>query len=178
MDINVSVAILVNINKQVLLAQRPPPKSWEGWWEFPGGKIEKNETPVDALYREVYEEIGVKITQFTKWVTRKYSHEGNDIKLHFFKVYKWEGEIVSKEIRRERSKMLHILSDKKRRFFHDQFISKYRPVLFENIKNGKLLGHTDNYIQIQMEGGSELINSIHSVKLADNHGTVVDGKLS
>ena len=98
MDINVSVAILVNINKQVLLAQRPPPKSWEGWWEFPGGKIEKNETPVDALHREVYEEIGVKITQFTKWVTRKYSHEGNDIKLHFFKVYKWEGEIVSKEI--------------------------------------------------------------------------------
>ena len=87
-------------------------------------------------------------------------------------------EIVSKEIRRERSKMLHILSDKKRRFFHDQFISKYRPVLFENIKNGKLVGHTDNYIQIQMEGGSELINSIHSVKLVDNHGTVVDGKLS
>ena len=87
-------------------------------------------------------------------------------------------EIVSKEIRRERSKMLHILSDKKRRFFHDQFISKYRQVLFENIKNGKLLGHTDNYIQIQMEGGPELINSIHSVKLVDNHGTVVDGKLS
>ena len=87
-------------------------------------------------------------------------------------------EIVSKEIRRERSKMLHILSDKKRRFFHDQFIRKYRPVLFENMKNGKLLGHTDNYIQIQMEGGSNLINSIHSVKLVDNHGIVVDGKLS
>ena len=87
-------------------------------------------------------------------------------------------EIVSKEIRRERSKMLHILSDKKRRYFNDQFISKFRPVLFENMKNGKLLGHTDNYIQIQMEGGSELINSIHSVKLVDNHGTVVDGKLS
>ena len=87
-------------------------------------------------------------------------------------------EIVSKEIRRERSKMLHILSDKKRRFFHDQFIGKYRPVLFENMKNGKLLGHTDNYIQIQMEGGSDLINSIHSVKLVDNHGIVVDGKLS
>ena len=87
-------------------------------------------------------------------------------------------EVVSKEIRKERSKMLHILSDKKRRFFHDQFISKYRPVLFENIKNGKLLGHTDNYIQIQMEGSSKLINSIHSVKLVDNHGTVVDGKFS
>ncbi len=87
-------------------------------------------------------------------------------------------EIVSKEIRRERSKMLHILSDKKRRFFHDQFINKYRPVLFENMKNGKLLGHTNNYIQIQMEGSSNLINSIHSVKLIDNHGIIVDGKLS
>ena len=87
-------------------------------------------------------------------------------------------EVVSKEIRKERSKMLHILSDKKRRFFHDQFIRKYRPVLFENMKNGKLLGHTDNYIQIQMEGDSDLINSIHSVKLVDNHGIVVDGKLS
>ena len=87
------------------------------------------------------------------------------------------GEIVSKEIRRERSKMLHILSDKKRRFFHDQFISKYRSVLFESMKNGKLSGYTDNYIQVQMEGGSELINSIHSIKLVDNYGTVVDGKL-
>ena len=86
-------------------------------------------------------------------------------------------EIVSKEIRRQRSKMLHVLSDKKQRFFHDQFISKYRPVLFESMKNGKLSGHTDNYIQVQMEGGSELINSIHSIKLVDNHGTVVDGKL-
>ena len=46
------------------------------------------------------------------------------------------------------------------------------------LKNGKLLGHTDNYIQIQMEGGADLINSIHSVKLVDNHGIVVDGKLS
>jgi len=96
-DVNVSVAVLINTNQQVLLAQRPLPKPWAGWWEFPGGKIEKDETSVDALYREIYEEIGVKITQFTKWVTRKYSHEGNDITLHFFKVNKWEGEIASKE---------------------------------------------------------------------------------
>jgi len=54
------------------------------------------------------------------------------------------GEVVPKEIKDERSKMLHILSDKKRRHFNDQFINKNRPVLFENIKNGKILGHTDN----------------------------------
>ena len=97
MNVNVSVAVLINSNQQVLLAQRPPKKSWEGWWEFPGGKIEKDETSVDALYREIYEEIGVKITQFTKWVTRKYSYGGNDVTLHFFKVQKWEGEVTSKE---------------------------------------------------------------------------------
>ncbi|MDP7094752.1 MAG: tRNA (N(6)-L-threonylcarbamoyladenosine(37)-C(2))-methylthiotransferase MtaB [Candidatus Marinimicrobia bacterium] len=84
---------------------------------------------------------------------------------------------VSKDIRAERSKMFHILSDKKWRYFHEQFIDKDRPVLFETMKNRKILGHTDNYIQIQVDGDLELINTIHSVKLVHNHGTVVDGEM-
>jgi threonylcarbamoyladenosine tRNA methylthiotransferase MtaB len=87
------------------------------------------------------------------------------------------GETVSKEKRAERSKMLHILSDKKRRFFYDQFVSTTRPVLFENMKNGKLLGHTDNYIQVQLDEPPERINTIQSVKLTLNHGAVIDGVL-
>ena len=87
------------------------------------------------------------------------------------------GEVVSKEKRAERSKMLHILSDKKRRYFYEKFINQNRPVLFENMKNGKLLGHTDNYIQIQVDGGFDLINTIHPVKLILNHGAAVDGQL-
>ena len=87
------------------------------------------------------------------------------------------GEVVSKEKRAERSMMLHFLSDKKRRYFHEQFINQNRPVLFENMKNGKLLGHTDNYIQIQVDGGFDLINTIHPVKLILNHGAAVDGQL-
>ena len=87
------------------------------------------------------------------------------------------GKVVSKEKRAERSKMLHILSDKKRRFFHDQFIEENRPVLFENMKDGKLTGHTDNYIHVQVEGDLDLINTIHQVKLIVNHRTLVDGKL-
>ena len=83
------------------------------------------------------------------------------------------GETVSKEKRAERSRMLHILSDKKRRFFHDQFVNQRRPVLFENLKNGKLLGHTDNYIKVQMDGSPDLINTIHSVKLSKNYGGCV-----
>jgi len=86
-------------------------------------------------------------------------------------------ETVSKRYRAKRSKMLHILSDKKRRQFYDQFLDTNRKVLFENIKNGKLFGHTDNYIQIQTEGNKNLVNSIHSVRLALNKGAVVEGEL-
>ena len=87
------------------------------------------------------------------------------------------GGIISNEKRAQRSKMLHILSDKKRRYFHDQFIGKIRPILFETMKNGKILGHTDNYIQVQVDGNPELINTIHSLKLTLNNGAVVDGEL-
>ena len=87
------------------------------------------------------------------------------------------GEVVPKETRAERSKMLHILSDKKRRFFHDQFIGKNRPVLFETMKNGKIQGHTDNYIQVQVDGDINLINTIHPVSLIKNQGSFIDGQL-
>jgi threonylcarbamoyladenosine tRNA methylthiotransferase MtaB len=86
-------------------------------------------------------------------------------------------EVVSKEKRTERSKMLHILSDKKRRYFQDQFIGKNRPVLFETMKNGKIRGHTDNYIQVQVDGDINLINTIQPVSLLKNQGTVLDGEL-
>ena len=71
MDVNVSIAVLIDADNKVLFGQRPTIKSWGGWWEFPGGKIEKSETSIEALYREIYEEIGVNITQFSRWVTRK-----------------------------------------------------------------------------------------------------------
>ena len=87
------------------------------------------------------------------------------------------GERVSKETKEDRSKMLHILSDKKRRYFHDQFINKNRPVLFENIKNGKIVGHTDNYIKVQVEGGTNLVNTIQSVMMKENHTSLVSGVL-
>jgi threonylcarbamoyladenosine tRNA methylthiotransferase MtaB len=87
------------------------------------------------------------------------------------------GERVSKETKADRSKMLHILSDKKQRYFHDQFINKNRPVLFENMKNGKIVGHTDNYIKVQVEGGTNLVNTIQSVMMKENHTSLVSGVL-
>lgn len=86
-------------------------------------------------------------------------------------------EVVPNEIRAERSKMLHILSDKKRRFFHEQFIGQTRTVLFENMKNGKILGHTDNYIQVQVDGDIDLVNTIQPVQLTENNGMTSNGVL-
>ena len=50
-------------------------------------------------------------------------------------------------------------------------------MLFESMKNGKVMGHTDNYIQVQADGEADYINTIESVSLSVNHGTIVDGQI-
>ena len=84
---------------------------------------------------------------------------------------------ILKEERTQRSKMLHILSDNKRRFFHEKFIGKKRPVLFESMKNGKVMGHTDNYIKVKVNYCPNLINEIQPVCLTINHGDSMYGSL-
>ena len=86
-------------------------------------------------------------------------------------------EVISKRVRAERSKMLHILSEKKRRYFYDYFINTHREVLFESSRNGKLVGHTDNYIKVEIDNSTGLVNKIHSVRLIENRGEFVMGEL-
>lgn len=70
--------------------------------------------------------------------------------------------------RHERSKMLRTLSEKKRRFFYEQFIQETRSVLFEaEEKDGIIHGFSDNYIKVAMPFDPGLINEIAEVKLAD-----------
>ena len=57
----VAAAALINENDEVLLAQRPKGKRLAGKWEFPGGKVEKNESPEEALVRELHEELGITV---------------------------------------------------------------------------------------------------------------------
>jgi 8-oxo-dGTP diphosphatase len=56
----VVAAALVDADGRVLLQQRPPGRQMEGLWEFPGGKIERGETPEAALIRELHEELGIE----------------------------------------------------------------------------------------------------------------------
>jgi len=55
----VAACALVDPDGRVLLAQRPEGKAMAGLWEFPGGKIEPDETPEACLIRELREELGV-----------------------------------------------------------------------------------------------------------------------
>jgi 8-oxo-dGTP diphosphatase len=57
----VSAAVLVDADGRVLVAQRPEGKAMAGLWEFPGGKVEANETPEAALMRELREELGIEL---------------------------------------------------------------------------------------------------------------------
>jgi threonylcarbamoyladenosine tRNA methylthiotransferase MtaB len=73
--------------------------------------------------------------------------------------------VVPKNIRADRSKMLHILSDKKRRFFYEQQIGKTGKVLFEDeIQNGQMLGFTENYVRVAVKYDPLLINETKQIK--------------
>lgn len=73
---------------------------------------------------------------------------------------------VNPKDRAERSKMLHILSDKKRRKFYEDHLGKEYSVLFENdVENGMMHGFTENYIRVTAKYDPILINEIKKVRL-------------
>jgi threonylcarbamoyladenosine tRNA methylthiotransferase MtaB len=74
--------------------------------------------------------------------------------------------VVPHHKRSERSKMLHILSDKKRRFFYEQQIGKDFTVLFEeDVENGMMQGFTENYVRVTAKYDPLLINETKLVSL-------------
>ncbi len=78
------------------------------------------------------------------------------------------GSPVAMAIRRERSKMLHILSDKKKRGFYEQNIGTERTVLFEHEEDeGVMYGFTENYVKVKYPYAADMANSFHKVKLTE-----------
>lgn len=94
---NAAVAVLLRPDGQVLLGQRPEGKPWAGWWEFPGGKIEDRETPLQGLQRELHEELGIEALDVSSWLTRSFDYPEKTVKLHFFMVRRWSAEPHGKE---------------------------------------------------------------------------------
>jgi 8-oxo-dGTP diphosphatase len=56
----VAACALIDIDRRLLIAQRPEGKAMAGLWEFPGGKVEAGETPEATLVRELKEELGIE----------------------------------------------------------------------------------------------------------------------
>jgi 8-oxo-dGTP diphosphatase len=91
--IEVSAAVLQRDDGSFLLAQRPPDKIWAGYWEFPGGKIEPGETAHHALVRELHEELGITVDTAYPWLTRVFTYPHATVRLYFFRVMTWSGEM-------------------------------------------------------------------------------------
>jgi 8-oxo-dGTP diphosphatase len=91
--VDVAAAILIRPDGKFLLAQRPPGKVYAGYWEFPGGKVEPGESVREALIRELQEELGITVTACSPWLTRQFTYPHATVRLNFWRVTAWEGEI-------------------------------------------------------------------------------------
>lgn len=94
-----SAVALIDVDGRVLLAQRPEGKPMANLWEFPGGKVEPDETPENALIRELHEELGIDTWASCLAPLTFASHSYDDFHLlmPLFACRKWEGTPIAKE---------------------------------------------------------------------------------
>ena len=95
--VDVAVGVLIRPDSSFLLTSRPPGKVYEGFWEFPGGKLEAGETVEQALRRELLEEIGITIAAVHPWKVEMVDYPHALVRLHFCKVFEWLGELQMHE---------------------------------------------------------------------------------
>jgi 8-oxo-dGTP diphosphatase len=86
------VTALIRKGDKVLVGQRPVGHSLAGHWEFPGGKIEKNESPEEALARELREELGIEADIGTLKLASSHTYGETGIVIMFYEVLFWKGE--------------------------------------------------------------------------------------
>ena len=98
--IEVVAAVICNGRDEFLLAQRPAGKVYAGYWEFPGGKVENGETAAAALVRELHEELGIDAVTAYPWLTRDFDYDHAAVRLRFFRVVGWAGELRGREQQR------------------------------------------------------------------------------
>ena len=93
----VAVAVFIKADGSFLLSSRPEGKPYPGYWEFPGGKIEVGESVLQALKRELLEELNVVITHATPWFTFMTVYTHATVRLHCWRVSAWQGEMRGME---------------------------------------------------------------------------------
>src|SRR6218665_1862923 len=93
--VEVAVGVLVERDAQgretrFLMTSRPSGKVYEGYWEFPGGKLEAGESVEDALRRELHEELGITIGQAHPWQVEVMDYPRARVRLNFCNVFDWQ----------------------------------------------------------------------------------------
>ena len=91
------VAAVIKKNNYFLIVKRNRKKHLGLKWEFPGGKVQENETFEEALIREIKEELNIKISLQDKIAEEKYKDEKIDIVLHYFLCTQEDGNIELNE---------------------------------------------------------------------------------
>ncbi len=89
--VEVAVGVLLDGAGAVLLGQRPLGKPHAGYWEFPGGKVESGETLFAALFRELQEEIDVRIDDAEEFMVLEHDYPHAYVRLHICLVKSWQG---------------------------------------------------------------------------------------
>lgn len=95
--VEVAVGVLIQPDARFLLTSRPPGKVYAGYWEFPGGKLEPGESVVDALRRELQEELGVDVSEVSPWRSLVVDYPHALVRLNFCKVHAWTGALQMRE---------------------------------------------------------------------------------
>ncbi|AXF77240.1 8-oxo-dGTP diphosphatase MutT [Erwinia tracheiphila] len=95
--LQVAVGIIRDKQQNIFLAKRSAELHMGNMWEFPGGKIEPDETAEQALRRELLEETGIEVVNAVAWDTSEHSDAQLRVTLHFFIVEEWRGEPWGRE---------------------------------------------------------------------------------
>jgi len=95
--VDVAVGVLIDAQGRFLLTSRPAGKVYAGFWEFPGGKLEADETVEQALRRELQEELGITIATAQPWKIELMDYPHARVRLHFCKVWQWTGDFEMRE---------------------------------------------------------------------------------
>lgn len=95
----VAAVALIDPDGRVLLAERPAGRSMAGLWEFPGGKMEPDETPEACLIRELHEELGIDTwaSCLAPLTFASHSYEDFHLLMPLYACRKWQGTVQPRE---------------------------------------------------------------------------------
>lgn len=95
--VHVAVGVIFNHKQEVLVALRSQHRHQGNLWEFPGGKLEGNETTEQALRRELWEEVGIQVLVAQPLMTTHHQYDDKTVYLDVWEVSQFAGQAYGRE---------------------------------------------------------------------------------